>query len=40
MLCLYVDDPQAAWHGELAALPVFGDGKNVLPTIHINDLAR
>ena len=31
---------QAAWHGELAALPVFGDGKNVLPTIHISDLAR
>lgn len=31
---------QAAWHAELAALPVFGDGKNVLPTIHISDLAR
>jgi adenylate kinase len=32
-----------AWislHPELAALPVIGDGKNFLPTIHVRDLAR
>ena len=38
LLCVCIT--QAAWHGELAALSVFGDGKNVLPTIHISDLAR
>ena len=27
-------------HPELAALPVIGDGKNYLPTIHVKDLAR
>jgi nucleoside-diphosphate-sugar epimerase len=27
-------------HPELAALPVIGDGKNHLPTIHVQDLAR
>ena len=37
---LYEMCVQAAWHGELAALPVFGDGKNILPTIHVSDLAR
>lgn len=31
---------QSAWHGDTEALPVFGDGTNVLPTIHIHDLAR
>jgi nucleoside-diphosphate-sugar epimerase len=32
-----------AWislHPDLAALPVIGDGKNSLPTIHVRDLAR
>ena len=32
-----------AWislHPDLAALPVIGNGKNFLPTIHVKDLAR
>nr|XP_042117069.1 adenylate kinase 7 isoform X2 [Peromyscus maniculatus bairdii] len=28
-----------AWLGEIPALPVFGDGSNVIPAIHILDLA-
>ncbi|XP_070955739.1 adenylate kinase 7 isoform X3 [Macaca nemestrina] len=28
-----------AWLGEIPALPVFGDGTNVIPTIHVLDLA-
>ena len=31
---------KAAWHGGIPHLPVFGDGQNFLPTIHILDLAR
>lgn len=31
---------QSAWHGDTPALPVFGDGANILPTIHVHDLAR
>ncbi|OWK60268.1 Adenylate kinase 7 [Lonchura striata] len=27
------------WLGEAPAIPVFGDGNNVIPTIHIRDLA-
>ncbi|XP_068048580.1 poly(A) polymerase alpha isoform X12 [Anomalospiza imberbis] len=27
------------WLGETPAIPVFGDGNNVIPTIHIQDLA-
>ncbi|NXR61579.1 KAD7 kinase, partial [Rhadina sibilatrix] len=27
------------WLGETPAIPVFGDGKNFIPTIHIRDLA-
>ncbi|NWH84617.1 KAD7 kinase, partial [Aegithalos caudatus] len=27
------------WLGETPAIPVFGDGDNVIPTIHIRDLA-
>ncbi|NXQ52349.1 KAD7 kinase, partial [Anthoscopus minutus] len=27
------------WVGETPAIPVFGDGKNIIPTIHIHDLA-
>lgn len=30
---------KAAWHGEMPALPVFGDGQNIVPTVHILDLA-
>jgi len=30
---------KSAWHQLPAALPVFGPGTNVLPTIHIHDLA-
>ncbi|XP_037687842.1 adenylate kinase 7 isoform X1 [Choloepus didactylus] len=30
---------KAAWLGEVPALPVFGDGTNVIPTIHVLDLA-
>jgi adenylate kinase len=30
---------KSAWHGDTPALPVFGDGTNILPTIHIHDLA-
>ncbi|XP_030786803.1 adenylate kinase 7 isoform X5 [Rhinopithecus roxellana] len=28
-----------AWLGEIPALPVFGNGTNVIPTIHVLDLA-
>ncbi|XP_016056492.1 PREDICTED: adenylate kinase 7 [Miniopterus natalensis] len=28
-----------AWLGEVPALPVFGDGSNVIPAIHVLDLA-
>ncbi|XP_015487662.1 adenylate kinase 7 isoform X1 [Parus major] len=27
------------WVGETPAIPVFGDGNNIIPTIHIRDLA-
>lgn len=27
-------------HPDLASLPVIGEGNNVLPTIHVTDLAR
>ncbi|NXO85804.1 KAD7 kinase, partial [Sitta europaea] len=27
------------WLGETSAIPVFGDGSNIIPTIHIHDLA-
>ncbi|NXA91270.1 KAD7 kinase, partial [Melanocharis versteri] len=27
------------WLGETPAIPVFGDGSNIIPTIHIRDLA-
>lgn len=29
-----------AWYGGIAHLPVFGDGQNFVPTIHVLDLAR
>ena len=31
---------QTAWLGFEPSLKVFGDGQNVVPTIHIRDLAR
>ncbi|XP_075782732.1 adenylate kinase 7 isoform X2 [Pelodiscus sinensis] len=30
---------KTAWLGEVPAIPVFGDGKNFIPTIHVVDLA-
>ncbi|XP_071503445.1 adenylate kinase 7-like [Diadema antillarum] len=30
---------KTAWHGEAEALQCFGNGMNILPTIHIKDLA-
>ncbi|MBN3323552.1 KAD7 kinase, partial [Atractosteus spatula] len=30
---------KASWLGELPSIPVFGQGTNIIPTIHINDLA-
>uniref|UniRef100_A0A8C4TDW4 Adenylate kinase 7a n=1 Tax=Erpetoichthys calabaricus TaxID=27687 RepID=A0A8C4TDW4_ERPCA len=29
-----------AWLGDAPSLPVFGNGSNIIPTIHINDLAK
>ncbi|XP_059355072.1 adenylate kinase 7a [Carassius carassius] len=31
---------KTAWLGELNSIPVFGPGTNVIPAIHIHDLAR
>uniref|UniRef100_A0A8C2ICH3 Adenylate kinase 7a n=1 Tax=Cyprinus carpio TaxID=7962 RepID=A0A8C2ICH3_CYPCA len=31
---------KTAWLGELSSVPVFGPGTNVIPAIHIHDLAR
>uniref|UniRef100_A0A8C1FWX7 Adenylate kinase 7b n=1 Tax=Cyprinus carpio TaxID=7962 RepID=A0A8C1FWX7_CYPCA len=28
-----------SWLGEVSQVPIFGDGSNIIPTIHINDLA-
>uniref|UniRef100_UPI0037E6FBCB adenylate kinase 7 n=1 Tax=Semicossyphus pulcher TaxID=241346 RepID=UPI0037E6FBCB len=30
---------KTSWLGRTHSIPVFGDGKNIVPTIHINDLA-
>ncbi|XP_063040019.1 adenylate kinase 7 [Engraulis encrasicolus] len=30
---------KASWLGETDKIPIFGTGSNILPTIHINDLA-
>ncbi|XP_071225526.1 adenylate kinase 7a [Salvelinus alpinus] len=30
---------KTSWLGEFAQVPVFGPGTNVIPTIHVNDLA-
>ncbi|XP_004698865.1 adenylate kinase 7 [Echinops telfairi] len=30
---------KTAWLGEVPALSVFGDGSNIIPTIHVHDLA-
>lgn len=29
-----------SWLGKAQEIPVFGDGSNIIPMIHINDLAR
>uniref|UniRef100_A0A8B9RDE8 Nucleoside-diphosphate kinase n=1 Tax=Astyanax mexicanus TaxID=7994 RepID=A0A8B9RDE8_ASTMX len=29
-----------AWLGEAGGVPVFGDGSNIVPTVHVTDLAR
>ena len=31
---------KSAWHGDQPGLKIFGDGQNVIPTIHVKDLAR
>ncbi|XP_067238997.1 adenylate kinase 7a [Chanodichthys erythropterus] len=31
---------KTAWLGELSSVPVFGAGTNIIPAIHIHDLAR
>lgn len=31
---------KSAWHSEQPGLKVFGDGQNVVPTIHVKDLTR
>ncbi|XP_067311794.1 adenylate kinase 7 [Pseudorasbora parva] len=28
-----------SWMGEVSRVPIFGDGSNIIPTIHVNDLA-
>ncbi|KAK2878932.1 hypothetical protein Q8A67_019723 [Cirrhinus molitorella] len=28
-----------SWLGEISEVPIFGDGSNIIPTVHINDLA-
>ena len=33
------DDLQTAWLCEAKALPVIGDGNNIIPTLHVSDLA-
>lgn len=30
---------KTSWLGEFAKVPVFGPGTNIIPTIHVNDLA-
>lgn len=30
---------KTAWHGQAPALQCFGNGQNIVPTIHIKDLA-
>ena len=31
---------KSAWHGQAHFLPIFGDGSNIIPTIHVLDLAK
>ncbi|XP_072546355.1 adenylate kinase 7 isoform X2 [Salminus brasiliensis] len=31
---------KTSWLGEAAGVPVFGEGSNIVPTIHVSDLAR
>lgn len=37
---IFYDHFQKAWIQNPRALPVIGDGKNLVPTIHVIDLAR
>jgi adenylate kinase len=37
---IFYDHFKNAWIQSPAQLPIIGDGKNLIPTIHINDLAR
>ncbi|CAL1576024.1 unnamed protein product [Knipowitschia caucasica] len=30
---------KTSWEGQAPQIPIFGDGTNIVPTIHINDLA-
>ena len=30
---------KTAWHGQAPALQCFGSGQNIVPTIHVKDLA-
>ena len=36
----FYDHFQKAWIQDPKALPIIGDGKNLIPTIHVNDLAN
>ncbi|KAF4700252.1 hypothetical protein FOZ62_032497, partial [Perkinsus olseni] len=38
-LCVSYDDFRAAWLGE-ATHRIIGDGENIIPTLHVRDLAR
>ncbi|XP_034153332.1 adenylate kinase 7-like [Esox lucius] len=31
---------KTSWLGDVPKVPIFGEGTNIIPTIHINDLAR
>ena len=30
---------KAGWHGDPSSLKVYGEGQNVVPTIHVKDLG-
>lgn len=40
LLFFGIDALQSAWLGKEKELPVFGDGQNVIPSIHVDDLAK
>uniref|UniRef100_A0A8C7TC93 Adenylate kinase 7b n=1 Tax=Oncorhynchus mykiss TaxID=8022 RepID=A0A8C7TC93_ONCMY len=39
ILCQFMGSLNTSWLGDLPKVPIFGEGTNVIPTIHINDLA-